>query len=194
MNEKHEKFRAFFAVDLSPEIRQEAVKLIKNLARQKNLQHIKWTKPENLHITMRFLGNISYEQFAKIVDQVGQAIKAITPFTITFADLIIFPSKHKPIAIALKPDPIAPLIKLNQIIEKSLIDCDIQPENRAFLPHLTLGKIKIRRAPEVPSVGATGRSPISKLELNVNNIILFRSQTGMDGSIYTPLICIPIHF
>jgi 2'-5' RNA ligase len=189
MNEKNEKFRAFFAVDLSTEIRHEAVKLIQYL--KKHYQHIKWTKPENLHITMRFLGNISYEQFAKIVDQVGQGLKAITPFTINFSDLVIFPSKHKPIAMALKPEPIAPLIKLNQIIEKSLIDCDIKPETRAFLPHLTLGKIKTRH---VPIVRAIYESPVQKLELNVNNIILFRSQTGMDGSIYTPLVCIPCIF
>lgn len=186
MNEKNDKFRAFFAVDISDEIRNEAVKLINYLKKQKSCHHVRWAKPENIHITIRFLSNITYEQFAKIIDQVGKGLEMLEPFTITFSDLIIFPSKHRPVAIALKPDPIAPLIKLNQIIERNLIGCDIKPEHRAFLPHLTLGKIKSRRAPELPPVRATGRSP-----LHVNNIILYKSQTGMDGSLYTPMVCIP---
>ena len=185
MNKKPTKFRAFFALDLPDEIRHEVVKLIKYL--KKHYQHIKWTKPENLHITMRFLGNISYDQFEKIINQVGAAINPVTPFTITFSDLIIFPSKHKPIAIALKPEPMAPLIKLNQIIEKNLINCDIKPETRAFIPHLTLGKIKTRRA---PVIRANDYSPLRDMELNVNHITLFRSQTGQDGSVYTPIYCL----
>lgn len=184
MIEKPETFRSFFAVDLSDEVRYEAVKLIKFLKKQKHYQRIKWTKPENLHITMRFLGNISWSQYEQIVSEVSQDMQNIEPFTINFTQLILFPSPQKPIAIALKPDPMAPLIKLNQLLEQSVINCDVKPEPRAFVPHLTLGKIKTRRAPQLPEI------EIPNMELTIKDVKLFRSQTGMNGSVYTQLVCI----
>jgi 2'-5' RNA ligase len=178
--------RSFFAIDLNDEVRYEAVKLIKFLKKQKHYHHIKWTKPENLHLTMRFLGNISWLQYEQIVREVGQALHNIDPFSINFTELILFPSPKKPIAIALKPEPMALLIQLNQLLEQSVIKYDIKPEPRPFVPHLTLGKIKTRRA----LIRVNDYSPLPNMEQEVKDIKLFRSQTGMNGSVYTQLVCI----
>ena len=112
LNNNQQKFRSFFAIDLSDDVHYETIKLIKYLKKQKHYQHIKWTKSENLHITMRFLGNISVEQYERIIFQVSEKIKDIKPFSISFTSLIVFPSPEKPVAVALKPDPLAALINL----------------------------------------------------------------------------------
>jgi 2'-5' RNA ligase len=185
--EEFQKFRAFFAIDINDNIRYEAVKLIKFLKKQKNYQDIRWTKTENLHITMRFLGNISNSEYQKITEQISQKIKNIKPFFIHLASLIIFPSIKKPIVIALQPEPLTQLIKLNQLIEKSIINCDIKPETKSFSPHLTLGRIIRRRHTFEPF-----EIELPKMRLKVYEIILYRSDLTKTGPIHTPLSRIPL--
>lgn len=185
--EEFQKFRAFFAIDINDNIRYEAVKLIKFLKKQKIYRHIRWTRTENLHITMRFLGNISNSEYQKITEQVSEKTKNLKPFSIHLASLIIFPSIKKPIVIALQPEPLTQLIKLNQLIEKGLTNSDIKPETKSFSPHLTLGRITRRRHIFEPF-----EIELPKMHLKVREIILYKSDLTKTGPIYTPLSRIPL--
>ncbi|KPJ67165.1 MAG: hypothetical protein AMJ43_05795 [Coxiella sp. DG_40] len=185
--EEFQKFRAFFAIDINDTIRYQTIQLIKFLMKQKHFRHIRWTKTENLHITMRFLGNISNKEYQQITKQVSEKIKNIKPFPIHLTSLVIFPSIKKPLVIALQPEPLTQLIKLNQLIEKGLINCDIKPENKSFSPHLTLGRITRRRHTFEPF-----EIELPKMHLKVREIILYRSDLTKTGPIYTPLTRIPL--
>jgi 2'-5' RNA ligase len=181
------KFRAFLAIDITNEVRYEITKLIKYLTQQNLHANIKWIKPENLHLTIRFLGNITIAQYEEIITQVSIATTNIKPFSINYSDLIIFPSTEKPVAIALKPEPIAPLIKLNRLIENSMKICAIKPDSRPYLPHLTLGKIKNKpQNLKLPSI------ELPTMQFTAQHVELVRSDTGGENSPqYTTLVCIP---
>ncbi len=179
-----EKFRAFIAIDFTDDVRNELTQFQKELKLQPELHSLKWTKPENLHITMRFLGNITPTQYNAITTALAHSLNEIEPCTVSLADLIIFPTSENPVALALKPQPIAILVKLNQLIEQAIIKCGIKPEPRPFLPHLTLAKIKPQRQLELPQI------ELPKLQLPVKGVTLFRSDTSMEGSQYTPLVCV----
>lgn len=185
--EEFQKIRAFFAIDINDTIRYQVVQLIKFLMRQKHFRQIRWTRTENLHITMRFLGNISNTEYQQITEQVSEKIKNIKPFSIHLASLIIFPSIKKPLVVALQPEPLTQLVKLNQLVEESLINCDIKPETRAFSPHLTLGRITRRRRAFEPF-----EIELPKMHLKVREIILYKSDLTKTGPIYTPLARIPL--
>lgn len=173
--------RTFFAIELSDNTRKAVAAVIQQLKRKTGFSNIKWTKPEKLHITTRFLGNITNEQYEKITNNL---VIDMEPFVITFKNLVLFPTKENPIAIALKPEPISPLIKLNQVLEQAVVACGLKPELRAFLPHLTLGKIKGKHCLELPEV------KLPRITISVKHITLFRSETSAEGSHYIPLVCI----
>lgn len=180
--EKKTTFRAFIAIDLPEDEKNNILKIINQLKRQPEYFHVRWSKAENLHITLRFLGNISLDQQEIVSAKMADILTSIEPFTLSLSSLMIFPTFDHPVAIALKPEPITALIKLNQVIEASLETCHVQQENQSFYPHLTLGKM---------------HTPIKRdilpLTLNANFLVdslkLFRSDTSEAGSVYTPLAC-----
>lgn len=179
-----DKFRAFLAIDFADNIRYDLTQFQKQLKLQLELHLLKWTKPENLHITMRFLGNITPDQYDKITSSLADSLLDIEPFILSLTELIIFPNSKRPVALALKPEPLAPLLQLNQLIEQAVIKHGIKPESRPFLPHLTLAKIKHRRDLELPQI----KTP--KFQTLARGITFFRSDTDQDGSQYIPLVCI----
>jgi 2'-5' RNA ligase len=176
-------FRAFFAIDMSETANYKIVSLIKQLKASGKYPQIKWTKSENLHLTMRFLGNISFEQYTQLTSKVNDALKICAPFELHFTTMMLFPSKNRQIALALKPEPLAPLIQLNQILEQAAAACGLKPEPRPFVPHLTLGKIKGKPIYDFNPI------KLSELTNMINNLKLYCSETSENGSIYTPLVC-----
>lgn len=181
MEENPAKFRSFFAIDLSKEVQEQIVNLIDNIKKQRKYRNIRWSKPENLHLTMRFLGNISLVQYEKIVARVKEGVKDFETFILSFDELIIFPSPQHPIVLALKPEPLLTLLKLNQIIEKNLVNCEVQEEHRTFAPHLTLAKIRGKHHFKAPII------KLPKLNFEVNRLQLYRSDPTEEGAKYTLL-------
>lgn len=175
------KFRSFFALDLPKNIQEEITSIINTLKKQNKYCNLHWSKPENLHLTIRFLGNISFSQYEKIISRVGESIKGFKSFVISLDDLIIFPSPEYPVILALKPEPFLVLLMLNQLIEKGLASCEVQEELRAFRPHLTLGRIRNKIHLEIPTV------KLPQLKFTVNNLQLYRSELSKNGSKYTLL-------
>lgn len=181
---KDQKFRAFIAIDFADDMLYDLTGLIQYLQQHRQFHSIKWTKTENLHITMRFLGNITPAQYETVATHLT-AISAIEPFVVNFPALILFPNPDRPVAIALKPEPLALLLQVHQQIDQAVVKCGLELEQKIFLPHLTLGKIKPRRHIELPQL------TLPKLQLPVKHVTLFRSDINMQGSQYTPLVCIP---
>lgn len=212
-------FRAFFALTLPFAIKQAIGQIIIQLKQNSQLFQVKWTRLENLHLTMRFLGNITPEEYFRITKLMNDVVYEIEPFTLKFSKIIIFPNESHPVAIALKPEPLIELVKLNRILENTLRDCKIHQEKRGFAPHLTLGKIrhidsriKIDFAGLVPrtkqwgitkgerrnsppcAVRATERQfdfPLFEQQFQVKYLGLFMSEPTAKGSVYNELVCFP---
>lgn len=180
MEEQAFKFRSFFAIDIPKNIQKEIAKIICELKGQNKYHNLRWSKPENLHLTIRFLGNISLAQCEKIIIQVQKVIRGLETFSLSFDDLIIFPSSQYPVVLALKPEPLVKLLMLNQLVEKGLSDCNVQEERRVFSPHLTLAKVTDKHI-EKPGI------KLPKLSFAVNKLQLYRSDLTSEGSKYSLL-------
>jgi 2'-5' RNA ligase len=175
--------RTFFAIDFAVANNKGIVELIQQLKTSENYPQVIWTKPENLHLTLRFLGTITTDQCVQLITKVDTALKNFAPFKISLAELMLFPNEKQQIALALKPETNASLMKLNQILEQAVAAGKLVSDPRPFMPHLTLGKIKGKPVKKLIPV------KLPKLACTINNLKLYRSENSPNGPIYKPLAC-----
>lgn len=178
-------FRAFIAIDIPENIKETICKKIVNpLQKNQELEHIKWTKKENLHITLVFLGNITEQQYQEINKKVKENLASSKPFVMKLTTLEPFPSKKKFHALVLQPQPLIPLKKLASLIKNGIETREIQANNRQFKPHLTLGRLKGRYKIDDKILK---KIKLPAMHFEVTAIKLFKSELQSEGSVYTPV-------
>lgn len=175
------KFRAFFAVDLPGNIRHKVASLIRSLKKDNPNKNISWMQPENLHITLKFLGNITQLQCEQFLPKIEAVISEWKKFEIKLDKLVLFPSKHKPRVIALLPSQLEQLAALSYKIEEQVVQYDIPAETRSFKPHLTLARIRDKNICEIK------KTTLSPLVFEIQRVTLFRSEISSSGSRHVPL-------
>ena len=136
--------RVFIAIELGKEIKEALSKIQDEL---KTVQgDVKWVEPQNIHLTLKFLGEIEENKIPKI----SQTLKAIScqvrPFMITLSELGAFPSHKYPRVIWIGiAEGKTELSKLVELIEDSLVKLKFPKEKRGFSAHFTLGRVKSAR-------------------------------------------------
>lgn len=134
--------RAFIAIELSESIREA---LSREQARFRALcPDARWTRPEGIHLTLKFLGEIS----DKRVTQVRQALQHMEPiekFTVRVQDFGFFPDARRPRVFWAGLDAPPELARLAMLVESAMSPLGFPPEDRAFRPHLTLARFKVPR-------------------------------------------------
>jgi 2'-5' RNA ligase len=181
--------RAFYAVELSAPARAAAAALARVLRRQPGGDAVRWVREESLHVTLRFLGNVDVERLPGLVERVREQTAQIAPFRLRLGPVRAFPSPRRPRVIALDVEPAAPVEALAAAVERGVVAADFPPEERAFRPHLTLGRVK-GRAGRLLDVTAPDTAPDDAWD--VTETVLFRSDLGRSGAKYTPLERAPL--
>lgn len=172
--------RLFIAIELDAALCAALLRIIRKLRHHPSARHIHWTAPEKLHLTLRFLGATSTDRIAALSSAISTLTRELTPFIITFDHLIALPAKH-PHVVALTALLSPELIYTAQALERSLLTEQIEPEQRPFLPHITLGRVKERT--NLKELLALPTPPLPNLY--VRHITLLRSVTLPAGSVYT---------
>lgn len=173
--------RAFFAIDLPLDYRNTIADLVKILRKVPQLKHAKWVKPENLHITLKFLGNINEEQYHCIVAKTKTALENQHAFNINLSALQFFPSLKKPHVLILKTEPLNILTPLAIILDKIATECGVPAETRPFAPHLTLARLEGRKFLELDNY------QIPTINFAANSVKLMQSILDTKGSVYITL-------
>jgi RNA 2',3'-cyclic 3'-phosphodiesterase len=170
--------RAFLALDLDAAARQRALDLMARLRR--GLAGVRWVRPEGLHLTLRFLG---WTQQA-VVDRIAQALvpaaSACASAQVPLGQLGLFPERGAPRVLWVGLNLPERMHVLQGVCEEAARGEGFPPEERAFTPHLTLGRWK-DRAP---------RPDLSTVDLGVaqiDHLTLYKSDLRPSGAIYTPL-------
>ena len=181
--------RLFIAIELPSEIHQNLASLINGI--NLNSQNfIKWVKPENIHLTLKFLGEISKGNTTSITNTLTQAVIGIPPFRLSVHGIGCFPSQGQPRVFWAGIDIPDTLIHLHRSIDRLFTQQGIPAENRVFAPHLTLARIS-ETADPVLVQDAFKKLMLSQEKalgsLDVTHITLFQSTLAKGGSIYTPL-------
>jgi len=181
-----EKIRAFIALELSPQIKDELTQLQSQL---KPLgADVKWVRPEATHLTLKFLGNITQEKLEEIKKVLDNAASHHTPFEITLFQVGGFPRLESPRVIWVGIDKgCAQSEAIAKELEGELARIGFEKEKRPFTAHLTLGRVKSpkKRNELVSKIKVLDFKPSASC--TIAKITLFQSTLTPRGSIYSPL-------
>lgn len=182
--------RIFIAVDISKEAKKEIEKKLYKVLEKKHWS-VKWEKPEKLHLTLAFLGNIDNNLLPLIKTICKKAVKNLKPFIVSFKGLGCFPNYDLPgvIWLGLKGD-LQHLALIQKRIEASLIKENFKIDTRVFSAHITLGRVRNCRFKERKEIGRQLRGlKIYDLrsKIEINKIIIYESKLSSKGSVYNRL-------
>jgi RNA 2',3'-cyclic 3'-phosphodiesterase len=174
--------RTFIAIPLSETILSTIGKAQRQLA--ENLPDVRWVRPETIHLTLAFLGDISQESLESIGDSMLSIGKFFAPFEVRIAGLGAFPSRARPRVVWLGVERCTPLMQLQAMLAKNLADMNQPGDDRPYTPHLTLGRSR-------QSVHAVSRDleRFASLEigsLSVDRMVLYESQLLRGGAVHLP--------
>ena len=178
--------RAFIAVELPEPLRQE-IALFQSELRSSG-GDAKWVEAGNLHMTLKFLGNIEESQVSPLKEALTAAAKNLSPFTIQLEGIGSFPRTTDPRVVWLGiSEGKERLIALAQTVEQICSNLGFVPEDRAFSAHLTIGRIRSRDrlAPLIKKLQAADFR--GSVPAPVEKIILFQSTLSPHGPTYIPL-------
>lgn len=178
--------RVFFAVDLPSAVKETIGHLMMTFKKKSKSHAIRWTKPENLHITLQFLAEVKTEHVAQLVANVREKVAGqIKKSTFQFGVPQLFPTPYRPRVIVLDVTPQAHLAALSQLIGLGIKAAGYEIENRPYRAHVTLGRLK--HVNGIP-LGFLFDCPLPTLDgIPLDEIVLFQSEPKPDGSTYTPL-------
>ena len=176
------KIRAFFAIELGEAARRAAAELAAALRERPGGDAVSWVRPEAMHVTLRFLGNIAPGQVEPLLAQVRAQSRSLAPFALRLGAPGGLPSARRPRVLLLELEPAAELSALAAAVERGVVAAGCEPETRRFRGHLTLGRVRGRGRP--PSLDGLSAEPAA---FNVTESVLLASQLHPSGSRYTPL-------
>ena len=185
-----ELVRSFIAIELPQDVKR-ALYRIELIMKQGGHTGIKWVNPEGIHITLKFLGNISIKQITAINEAIKEAAQGFSPFRLEIAGVGAFPDLRQPrvLWVAINGD-VNRLTELQQKLDSLLVSCNFHKEARKFVPHLTLARIKDSVLPEQRRNIGTSIKPLrinAGISFDVQTVSLMRSQLTSRGAIYSCL-------
>ena len=177
------KKRIFVAIEISDEARLKAAAYIKNLRTQFSEVRASWDKPEKLHLTMKFLGEISEAQLGNLIDACEKTVAEISPFKLGIGGTGVFPSARQARVLWLGvKDERGKLRRLNDVLESEGEKQGFQKEKRSFKAHLTVARLK-EKSNELAEAHLNGE--FEPVEFEVSGIVVFQSELKPTGSIYS---------
>lgn len=179
-----ETLRTFIALDMPAEIKTALANYIQPL---KSLPgRVSWTKPENLHLTLKFLGDTPTAQIEGIAVALQEIANVVPAFSANVTGTGAFPNGEKPRVLWVGLDePTGMLLKLAQALDARMHRFGFKKEKRTFAPHLTIGRVKDLRIPEI--IHGLQEKPLAARPAHFNEIVFMQSVLHTAGSIYTPL-------
>lgn len=181
--------RLFVALDLAiPVVEQLAVfqEELHALLADDDGVRVRWTSPENIHLTMKFLGDTEEALVPMLRDTLGELVKPLFPFEVEAKGIGFFPNPKNPRIIwsGFDQQSAEVLSLLQQALERDLSELGFAKEDRAFRPHVTLGRVKSRRRPDFTEyTGEIGRRSFGKSY--IKDVVLYESELSSQGPTYT---------
>jgi len=185
-----DKIRTFIAIKLPQDVKAVLADLQNALGAGKD-NSVKWVNPHSIHLTLKFLGNVEAEAIPQITDAMTSVAQNAKPFSLTLSELGAFPNARVPRVIwaGLKGDTEL-LDGLHRHLERALAAIGFAPENKAFSPHLTLGRVRNGIRPNQRRA-LSERLAATRLKAKptflVNSLDLMKSDLTPAGAIYTQL-------
>jgi len=173
-----DKLRAFVALDIDAETRDRIAALVADL--KPELHNMRLVPIEQLHLTLRFLGDIQRDAVAPFSRALQLAAAACPPADVALEGVGTFPERGHPRVLWLGLALPEPIFALQAACEAAAQQVGLPPEPRPFRPHLTLGRWRSPAPrPALP--------PVTLGTTRLSRVILYESRLGPGGATHTPL-------
>ncbi len=181
--------RAFIAIELDEPTLEALAVVQQRLRQQPGAQAVRWVAPGNIHLTLKFLGEIDRALAPKVGALIRACVSGEHPFTLSVAGLGAFPNLQRPNVVwAGLAGAVAAAIRIAQRLEDGCAALGIAREERPFSPHLTLGRVQRDATPDARrQIGdLIRRQPSGEISrLSVDAIHLMRSELRPSGAVYS---------
>jgi len=186
---KSEFIRAFVAIAIPGVLIAEAQRVQAQLEAQLGRDLVRWTRAEQLHLTLKFFGNIAATEIEELTAALRRAAEGMTVFRLSLEGAGCFPAPRNPNVLWLGiGGDLEAMKKLQQGVERETGRFGSHLDEREFNPHLTLGRVKVR-GPQSRRVGEEmQRLHVATLgEWSVTEMEFIQSKLSSQGSSYTRL-------
>jgi len=183
--------RCFIAIELPEAVKSTLSGIEEELKKSK--ADVRWVKPDNVHLTLKFFGNIEEKKTEKIIEIMESICNQYAPFTIEIKGMGTFPNIKSPRVLWVGIEGNDTLKTLQKEIENKMESIGFEREDRAFTAHLTLGRFR-------SSIEKEGLLKAVKLHekdtfvgsINVQSLSLIRSDLHPEGARYSKIIDISL--
>jgi RNA 2',3'-cyclic 3'-phosphodiesterase len=184
--------RTFVAVEITPSIRARTEELIAAL--DGTSADVNWVEPHNLHLTLKFLGDVHQQEIARVCQAMARGAAEVEPFELDVRGAEAFPNAARPRTVWLGAgDGAEPMVVLHDRVEAVLAKLGYREEHRRFQPHLTIGRVRGAGA-GIAELGTLlqQQADFSAGRMTVGKVTLFASTLTPDGPIYDVLGSAPL--
>lgn len=182
--------RAFIALKIPQLIQESIEKQTTRLRLELGNDLVRWVPTHNMHLTLKFLGEVASSHMDFIKSMLNQIAETHTGFDLQIGSIGSFPNLKRPRVIWVGIYAPAGLTPLQKSIEERTVRLGYEKEERPFSPHLTLGRVRQKlTGQEIQKISNT----LSTIQLGkigtarVNSLHLYQSDLNSEGSIYTKL-------
>ena len=190
MSSRTETVRVFVAVGISSEAREQLTDAADRIRREVP-QGIQWANPDGMHLTLKFLGNISVAKLDPLYECLVPVAGSHARFPLELAGLGMFPNRRRPRVLwAGVAGDLDALSVLQQDTENAINAVGHPPERRAFSPHITLGRPRRSVSDaQLSRIGAVvpGLDPPQPVRWQVEAVDVMQSELHPSGAKYTVL-------
>ena len=178
----NQKIRLFIAIDLPEAVKMALLEIIAQMGRQLPDRALRWVKPEQMHLTLRFLGDTAVSQLPDLQNQLTQLTTQYPPFRLHLNGVGAFPNRKRPrvVWVGLGGD-VAQLQTMQAALEDRMVALGWSREKRPFSPHVTLGRVKDARQVQALDWGVD----LAKMDFVVTAVQLVQSELRPSGAVYT---------
>jgi 2'-5' RNA ligase len=181
----NEQWRVFCAIEIPEPVRETVLRHIANLKEGVPDAKASWSRDANLHLTLKFLGEIPHSSVEDISTAASRAVTGLAPFSIRLEQTGVFPKQGKPRVLWIGiNDSSEKLIELHTHLEDESAKAGFVKDDRAFHPHLTIARLRQPRHARILAV-AHRELEFLPAEIAVAELLVIRSELSSEGSKYT---------
>jgi RNA 2',3'-cyclic 3'-phosphodiesterase len=184
--------RTFAAVEITGSIRARGEELIAAL--DGTGADVKWVEPHNLHLTLKFLGDVQQREIVAVCRAIAEGTAKVKPFEVALRGAGAFPTAARPRTVWLGVTAgTEAMVELHDRVEAELAELGYREEHRRFQSHLTIGRVH-GAAIGIAELGKRIQSHADFLagRMSVDKVTLFASTLTPDGPIYEVLGTAPL--
>lgn len=184
-------FRCFVAIDLSPDVRRALESLVLRLRSLPGHESLRWVQPDSIHLTLEFLGDQPLASVPDLASMLDRTCAGRAPFSLRLGRLGCFPDARRPrvLWVGLE-EPTGSLARLQASIRTACAQLGLKVDERAFSPHLTLGRVRREAGSEAADFARlvlSGTEAPMAAQMAAEAVHLYRSDLRPTGASYTRL-------